>query len=229
MSVNSDYHICITGLYDSFIPELDKAIQLVDFLDFGMYLDGPDRDSSTFVRISSRDIKQWSEFVRVNPEQPVQPLRRRYVYLTHSPIALDQRYRHYSELMQIMEGVTPREAGFIASLGFGTRRLLDVLHCPLPGDDRRWIQQVSVHLIRGLHPVWRRVWNQAEGRKEWELMAVKGFNLMLVCKLNHKMDIFTIEEYIEILRLKQEFTRFLIKVGQNINCLDFELMGEVSN
>ena len=224
-----DYHICITGLDDDFYPSIEKSVELIDFLDFSMYLDGPDNDTSAFVRIPYRDTKQWSEYLRVNPEHHVKRLCRRYVYLIHSPIALDQPYKHYNDLLQIIEGITPRDAGFIASLGKGTGRLLDVLHCPIPGENRHWIQQVTVHLIRGYHPVWHRVWNSDEGRKEWELSAVKGFNLMLVCKLDPRVDVFTLEEYLEMLRLKHEFREFLVKIGKTIGYLDFELLGEVSN
>jgi hypothetical protein len=224
----SDYHICITGHDDDFIPSLDKSVQLIDFLDFSYYLDGPDRETGIFVRLPHRDTQHWSQYVRTNPEEPVKYLRRRYVYLTYSPIALDQPYRHYNDLIHIIEGITPREAGFIACLGRGTRNLVDVLHCPVPGESRRWIRDVVVYLIRGYHPVWKRVFNEQESRKEWELTAVKGFNLMLVCKLDSRIDVFKLEEFIEVLRLKEEFMHFLKKIGQTLGYLHFEMLGEVS-
>jgi hypothetical protein len=103
-----------------------------------------------------------------------------------------------------------------------------VLHCPVPGESRRWIRDVVVYLIRGYHPVWKRVFNEQESRKEWELTAVKGFNLMLVCKLDSRIDVFKLEEFIEVLRLKEEFMHFLKKIGQTLGYLHFEMLGEVS-
>jgi hypothetical protein len=172
-------------------------------------------------------VRQWEQYVRENRDEPVKPLRRRYVHLTYSPIAIDQPYRDFNELNKIIESC-PAESAFIASLGRCTRRLEDIIYCAMPGERRRWVESVSANLLQGYHPVWRRVWTEEVQHKEWELIAVKGFNLMFVCKLNPRSEVFTLEDFIEALHLKEEFATFLSRIGKIIGYNDFEILGEVS-
>jgi len=227
MAEFGNYHICITGRQDTFTPSLTQVSRLIDMLDLDFYLEGSDRHTTAFVPTPSRDVRQWAQYVRENQDEPVKPLRRRYVHLTYSPIAIDQPYRDFNELSKIIESC-PRDSAFIASLGRCTRRLEDILYCAIPDERRRWIESISAHLLQGYHPVWRRVWTEEVQHKEWELIAVKGFNLMFICKINPRAEAITLEEFIEALHLKDEFATFLIRIGKIVGCLDFEILGEAS-
>ncbi len=219
------YNLCITPRHDHFSVGLEQVSKLIDFLDARMYLDGPDKDHSRLVVVSQRETHSWKHSLREDPESPVQSMRRRHVHVLHSPAAPEENYRNYSELLYKIENLMPRDTGFVASLGYGTRNLYDTLYSPFPNQERRWIDSMLVHVIRGPHPIWRRVWDEQHGRKEWQILGVKAFTLMITCKLNMRVESFSIEEYIEVLRLKHDFISFLSAIGSIIGTKDFELLG----
>ncbi len=223
----SDYNICISARDDGFVPGVSAIARLIDFMDSNLYLDGPDRDDSKLVLLPTRETHSWKSYVRTNGQEALPPLHKRYVHLLHSPTAIENYYKHYGELGSQVENIMPRDAAFVASLGRGTRRLYELTYCPQrPGEERRWIQYVVAHVLRGYHALWDRSWDDASRHKVWELQAVKGFTLMISCKLNPKAEVPTIQQYIEGLQSKKEFNEFLEKIGRIIGTCDFELIGE---
>lgn len=226
----SDYNICISARDDSFVPNVDAVSRLIDFLDSNMYLDGPDRDDSKLVLLPSRDTENWKNYIRPDLESSTPHVRKRYVHLLHSPTAIENYYKHYGELGNMVENIMPRDVAFVASLGRGTRRLLELSYCPREaGEERRWLQYVVAHVIRGYHAIWDRVWDENSRHKAWELQSVKGFTLMLSCKLNNKVPVPTLEEYVNNLAEKKEFLLFVENMGRIIGTCDFELLGEHTN
>jgi hypothetical protein len=220
-----DYNLCITARHDRFQVRAEDVSRLIDFLDNYLYLDGPDRDHSRLVLRSHQESKIWEPFARLDPEEPVQHLRRRHVHVLYSPAVPEEQYRNYGELLQKIDNLMPRDTPFVASLGLASRRLREIIYCPVPNQQHRWIDFMTVHVVQGYHPIWQRIWVEESGRKEWQLQAVKAFILMISCKINGRGEYLSIEEFIEILRLKADFVRFLSVIGNIIGTKDFELTG----
>lgn len=225
MPAISDYNVCISPCDDAFVPSVGAVSRLIDFLDSNLYLDGPDRDDARLVILPARETKEWRHYIRPNSEASVQALRKRYVNLLHSPSAVENYYKHYGELGQQVENISLRETAFVASLGRGTRRLNDLSHY-MYNEQRRWLQYVVAHIICGHHALWDRVWDEHSSQKMWELQAVKGFTLMLSCKVNPKVEVPTLEVYMNGLQAKPEFQEFLTKVSRIIGVNGLELIGE---
>lgn len=213
------------------MPGLDAISRLVDFMDSNLYLDGPDRDDSKLVLLPTQETKQWSNYLRLQPDDPLPAqVRKRYVHLLHSPTAQENYYKHYGELGVQIENIMPRDKAFVASLGRGTRRFMELSYSPTgPGEERRWLQYVVAHVVRGYHPLWDRVWDDHARHKMWELQAVKGFSLVITCKLNPRVPAPDLPTYLYALQAKPEFNMFVERVGQIIGTCDFELMGELTS
>ncbi len=220
-----EYNLCITARHDGFAVRAEDVSRLIDFLDTKMYLDGPDRDYSRLVVNSHREAKMWLPYVRIDPDEPLEFLRRRHVHVLHSPAASEENFRNFSELLVKIDNLMPRDMPFVASLGFASRKLRELIYCPVPRQHQSWIDHMTVHVLQGYHPIWKRVWNDHSGQKEWQLLAVKAFILMISCKVNSRLEYLTIEEFIETLRLKVEFAHFLGAIGSIIGTKDFELLG----
>ncbi len=230
MAGSSDYNICISLRDDNAVPTLETVSQLVDFLDYNLYLDGPDRDASRLVRLPIRETKEWQNYLRRSPDDLVPTIRKRYVNLLYSPTTEETLFRHYGELSVQVLNVRPRDASIVASLGAATRRLSEL--CTVANDfdpDQRWIQSITVHTLRGYHALWSRVWDEAAQHKTWELRRVKGFTFMLSCKLNPKAEVLPLETYLARLWAKPEFQSFLEKLGDIIGDCNFELIGELTS
>jgi hypothetical protein len=224
----SDYNVCISARDARFVPDLEAVSRLVDFLDGNMYLDGPDRDDSKLVMLPSRDTQNWKNYLQDTlPDRSLPLLRKRYVHLLHSPTAVENYYKHYGELGNQVENIMPRDAAFVASLGRGTRRMMELSYCPnQPGEGRRWMQYVVLHVLRGYHALWDRVWDETSRHKVWELRSIKGFTLMISCKLNSRVEIPSLEKYLSDLQNKKDFNDFLERIGRVIGTCEFDLMGE---
>jgi len=225
MTVLRQYNLCIAPGDDRFRVKLDEVSRLIDFLDSKMYLEGPDRDYSRLVLLSRRETTMWEPYLRDDPEAPIQPLRRRHVHVLHSPAAPEDTFRNYGQLLQKLDNLLPRDTPFVASLGYGTRKLNELIYTPVPGQARRWIESTTLHLVQGYHPAWRRAWDENHSQPEWELIAVKAFTFMISCKLARNVEAFTSEEFIETVRLKMDFVQFLRTIGDIIGTKDFELLG----
>jgi hypothetical protein len=225
MSRAGDYNVCITARHDDFAVNPDDISRLIDYFDTKMYLDGPDREHSRLVVLSHAEARTWKPFIRTDPDAPVEFVRRRQVHILHSPAASEEQFRNYGQLLQKLDNLTPKDTPFVASLGLASRRLYEILYCPVPGQAQHWIDLMTVHVVQGYHPVWRRIWDEQQGRKDWQMLAAKSFILMFSCRVNGRVDHFTIEEYLEVLRLKAEFVEFLREVGSIIGTKDFELLG----
>ncbi|MEI6043979.1 MAG: hypothetical protein WCS37_06275 [Chloroflexota bacterium] len=225
MARTGDYNLCITAGDDRYVVKPEDLTRLIDFLDAKMYLDGPDRDNSRLVVFSYTEAKTWEPFLRANTEAQPPYLRRRHVNILHSPAAPEERFKNYGELILKLDNLIPKDAPFVASLGYTSRKLSEIIYCPVPGQSQRWINTMTIHLMQGYHPIWRRVWVEENERKEWQLQAVKAFILMVSCKLNPRVNHLTIEEFVETLRLKIEFVYLLSAIGDLIGTKDFELLG----
>jgi hypothetical protein len=226
--VTNDFHLCITFRHDKFQPALEEILNLVDFLDYGFFLEGPDRNLSAFVPLSMREAEKWSEYQRDDVEMPIKPHHKRSIYMLYSPAAPDEPYGNYNYLHTRLNNLIPREQPFVATLGRGTRKLMEVLYTAKPNEQRRWVDSFIVHIVRGPHPVWHRIWNIEENHREWELLAVKSFFVMVEFKVNSKADFYRYEDYVDVLRNKENFLAFLTKFGNLVNNYDFELLGGAS-
>lgn len=229
MPVNGDYNICISARDSFFVPDLEAISKLIDFLDSKMFLDGPDREDGKLVLLPSGETREWGQMLRGQSSVATltSPIRKRYVNLLHSPTAEENFYKNYSQLSTWIDNLMPRDVAFVASLGRGTRRTTELLYVPAtPGDDKRWVQWNVLHILRGYHGLWDRIWDETTQTKVWELKAVKGFTLMLHCKLNPRQNVPPIEEYIEQLRAKPDFQAWLAKISAAIGISDFEFIGE---
>lgn len=220
-----EYNLCITARHDGFVVRAEEISRLIDYFDSKLYLDGPDREHSRLVLLSHREAKTWQPYIRRDPEEPIEFIRRRQVHVLHSPAAPEEGFRNYGQLLQIIDNLMPKDTPFVASLGLASRRLFDLLYCPVPRQPQRWVDSMTVHIVQGYHPIWRRIWDEAHSRKDWQMLGTKSFILMITCKLNTRFDYLSIEEYIETIRLKVEFVHFLSAVGSIIGTKDFELLG----
>ena len=229
MAAISDYNVCVSIRDDKFIPEVENVVRLIDFLDTGMYLDGPDRDDSRLVMLPAREAKELKQYIRADQTYAIPNVQKRYVNLLYSTSAQETLYRHYGELCNHVANASPRDATLVASLGRGTRKLNDIAYCPVGagvGQNQRWLQYTIAHILKGYHGIWDRIWDDRLQPKTWQLRAVKGFTFMLTCKLNPRVPFPTLDTYLEELKAKPAFQEFLETVGGLIGNNDFELLGE---
>jgi hypothetical protein len=229
MPAIGDYNICISARDSSYVPPLENVSKLIDFLDTKMFLDGPDREDGKLVLLPSAETREWGLMVnnQSNVATLTPPIRKRYVNLLHSPTAPENFYKNYGELSTWIDNLMPRDVAFVASLGRGTRRTAELLYVPsAPGEERRWVQWHVLHILRGYHGIWDRVWDDANQTKMWELRAVKGFTLMLHCKVNVRQTLPPIDEYMARLQEKPDFQAWLTKVKAAIGIDEFEFIGE---
>lgn len=242
----SDYILNITPRDADFRPSVDNVVRLIDFLDLNLYLEGTDRDLSAFVLLPKSETKNWEEHSRVSQQQYVgvevgaggttsvgsavelaQPMRKRYVHLLNSPAAPDIPFKSYHELCNLISDMQPRDSAFIAALGRGARNLWKAMYYPLIEDERsRWVVAHSCNIVNGYHPIWRKIWNEETFQKEWELVTVKAFKVVITCKLNTRASYPDITEYVESLQTRPEYQDFVQKIGSIIGCFDLELLGQ---
>ncbi len=234
----NDYVLFVTPCDDNFRPTSEDISRIIEFLDLNFYLEGPDRDLSNLVVLPSKETKNWAEFAREHQPTPVTvgsgidvittppPLRKRYVNLLHSPTALDEPYKSYSQLCNLIENLQPRDTPFVASLGRGAREAWRAFYCPLPHEDRtRWIAMQTLSLVSGCHPIWRRIWDEQTLHKEWELVTVKAFKIAISCKLNSRAGNMKIDDFVASLQTSPDYQKFIQKVGHLIRNPDLELLG----
>lgn len=234
----NDYVLFVTPRDNNFRPPSEDISRIIDFLDLNFYLEGPDRDLSNLVKLPLKETKNWAELAM--PPQPtlvavglgtdavitVPALRKRYVNLLHSPTALDEPYRSYSQLCNLIENLQPRDTPFVASLGRGARAAWRAFYCPRPHEDRnRWIKMQTVSLVSGYHPIWCRVWDAQIMHKEWELVTVKAFKIVISCTLNSRAEKMSIDEFVAGLQASSEYQKFAQQVGHIIGNPDLELLG----
>ncbi len=225
MPRTGDYNLFITATEDRLVIKPEDFFRLVDFLDSKQFLEGPDRDFSQLVIRSHQEVKDWEPFARSKPDDPLPKLRRRQVNLLFSPAAPYDNLKQYSQLLAKLEHLIPPDASLVVSLGYGTRQLAEIISCPVPGQDKPWIQTLTVHLLRGFHPLWTRVYNREEEVKEWDLLGVKSFTLMLACKLDPQLKSLKLNKFLHLLPEKPEFVDFLRQIGAIIGTKEFELLG----
>lgn len=239
----SDYVLNITPRDANFRPSLESVVRLIDFLDLNMYLDGPDRDLSSLVLLPKRETKDWEEYSTTLQQDYVgveatgsaallsrtalpQPIRKRYVHLLNPPASSDIPFRTYHDLCNII-GDMPRDAVFIAELGRGSRNLWKAMYYPLSEDERnRWVVGQTCNIVRGHHPIWRKVWNEDSFQKEWEVVTVKAFKIVITYRLNNRTAYPEIGELLEQIQARPEYQDFVTKIGSIIGCDDLELLGQ---
>jgi hypothetical protein len=231
----NDYILCITPRDDSFRPSSEAVARIIDFLDTKFYLEGPDRDLSALVLLPNKETKYWAEYVQqhqlasVGAEQLLDdepPIRKRYVHLLYSPTSPDEPYKNYTQLCNMIENLQPRDTPFVAALGRGARAAWKALYCPLPDEDRnRWVISQTIALVSGYHPIWRKIWDNETMHKEWELVTVKAFKVVIGCKLNTRSDVMSIEDFVQNLEQSPEYQLFQQKIGALSGCTDLQLLG----
>ncbi|HEX2910758.1 MAG TPA: hypothetical protein VH186_08125 [Chloroflexia bacterium] len=230
MHGTSDYNVCISALDDGFVPGLENVSRLIDFLDSNLFLEGPDRYESNMVMLPAKETASLKELVRTGPQTALPVVRKRYVHLLYPPTSVEHPYGNFGELSIQVENMMPRDKAFVATLGRGTRRLFDLAYVQArPNEERRWMQFVSARLLRGYHALWDRVWDERSLQRVWELQSVKGFTLMINCKLVHNATPLPLPEYIKRLESKPDFVQFMDRMGQILGTREFELIGEHGN
>ncbi len=222
----SNYNVCLSSRDDNFVPALETISHLIDYLDTKMLLDGPDRDDSRLVFLPPREVEEWKNYLRNDSTAPITPLYKRYVNLLYSNTIPEISYKHYGELQNHIDN-SSRDRTLVASLGPVSRRFSELVYCPAaPDEERQWVQAIVVHVLRGYHALWDRMWDERSQQKVWRLQATKGFTLMFSYKLNTKVPLPTLPQYLKTLQQKGDFQEFVQRIGQIIGNSDFELIGE---